>query len=88
MGNDLLAAIEESRITGSVSGALNSTFVALILKNYAPEDFNDYHLISLCNFAYKLISKIIATRLNSTLSKCMSPKQFRFLENKRILEVI
>ena len=61
MGNDLLHAIEESRIAGSVSSVLNFTFIALIPKNSSLEDFNDYRLISLCNFVYKLISKIIAT---------------------------
>jgi hypothetical protein len=61
MGEDLLNAVEESRITGFIPGALNATFFALIPKISKPENFNDFRPIALCNFAYKVISKVIAS---------------------------
>ena len=68
MGSDLLNVVEESRERGVISRALNSTFVDLIPKKYAIEDLGDFHPISLCNFVYKIISKIIANRIKPIFS--------------------
>ena len=88
IGPELLAMVEESRTKGQVCGALNSTFVALILKSDKPESFAGYRPISLCNLAYKIISKIIAERLKKGLSKGISEEQFGFLENCQITDAI
>ena len=72
MCKDILAIIEFSRLEGYVARALNSTFITLISKRNKPYSFNDFTLISLCNMAYKIISKIIANRLKQFLSRGMS----------------
>jgi hypothetical protein len=72
MGEDLVKAIEESRITGHIPGALNATFFALIPKVSKPDTFHDFRPIALCNFVYKVISKIIASRLKDKLASCIS----------------
>jgi hypothetical protein len=72
MGKDLLWAVEESRVSGFISGALNATFFALIPKVRKPSSFNEFRPIALCNFAYKVISKIIATRIKDKLASCIS----------------
>jgi hypothetical protein len=72
MGEDLLNVMEESRCTGQISGALNATFFALIPKISNPFTFNDFRPISLCNFVYKVISKIIASRIKDKLTSCIS----------------
>ena len=61
VGLDVLAMVEEVCLHGVISGALNSTFIALIPKKDKPATFYDFHPISLCNLIYKVISKIIAT---------------------------
>jgi hypothetical protein len=88
MGNDLLDVVEESRTSGKVSGSLNATFVALIPKDSKPVSFNDYMPISLCNFVYKVISKIIASRLKDKLALCISEEQFGFLKDRLIFYVV
>ena len=42
MGANLLSAVEESKISGVTSGAINSTFVALIPKKSATDDLEDF----------------------------------------------
>jgi hypothetical protein len=81
MGEDLHKAIEESRCKGFIPGALNATFFALIPKVSKPNSFHDFRPISLCNFVYKVISKIIASRMKDKLASCISFEQFGFLKD-------
>ena len=75
---DLLAMVKESTTSGRVIGALNSTFIYLFPKKSKPISFNEYMPISLCNLVYKVIFKIIATRIKDYLSKFVSKEQFGF----------
>jgi hypothetical protein len=88
MGMDLLKAVEESRLTRKIPGALNATFFTLIPKISKPVNFNDFRPIALCNFTYKVISKTIANRLKDTLAKCISTEQFGFLKDRLIFDVV
>jgi len=67
LGRDLHLAIEESKVTGFIPGSLNATFFALIPKVNKPKNFHEFRPITLCNFVYKVISKIIATRIETKL---------------------
>jgi len=88
IGSDLLKVIEESRISGSMHGAINTTFIALIPKTNNPSSYNDFCPVFLCNCLYKIISKIIANRIHPILSTHISPKQFAFLKDRQIHEAI
>ena len=83
-----MKVVEESRTTGSLYHAINSTFIALIPKSGIPSPFDDYRPISLCNCVYKIISKIIANRLRPILSQHIAPQQFAFLDSRQIHETI
>jgi hypothetical protein len=62
--------------------------MALIPKTHNPTSFEDFWPISLCNCLYKIISKVISSRLKVILSKHNSREQFNFLEGRQIHEVI
>jgi hypothetical protein len=88
MGEELLAAVEESRSKGIIVGALNATFITLIPKSDKPSSFSDFRPISLYNLIYKVIAKIIANRLNPVLSRCITQEKFGFLEDRQITDVV
>ena len=71
MGQYLLEAIEESRVSGAISGTINSTFLAPIPKKLVSEGLGDFRPISLCNFVYKVISTILDIHLKTILSRCI-----------------
>lgn len=82
----MLRVVEECRLSGRMSPAIKSTFIALIPKADRPSSFNDFYPISLCNCLYKIIAKIIANRLKPILLAHISPEQFTFLQHRQIHE--
>jgi hypothetical protein len=80
VGPDLLELVEDNKLHGKVIGALNSTFLTLIPKEDTSSSFGDYRPIALCNLCYKLISKIIATRIKPILSRILSKEALGFLK--------
>lgn len=46
-----------------IPSGLNYTFLTLILKVKGPEKVSDFRPIALCDVLYKLISKVLASRL-------------------------
>lgn len=80
--------MEDTRCTGYISGAMNSTFITLIPKVSKPLYFEEFRPISLCNFIYKLISKIIAECLKPFLAKVITQEKFSFLHHRQILDVV
>lgn len=65
---------------------INSTFTVLIPKvpNAATQD--QFRPISLCNFLYKVITKILANRLKQVIPSLVRPTQTTFIKNGSIGE--
>jgi hypothetical protein len=59
--------------------SFNATFITMIPKEKESNAADKYRPISLCNVAYKIITKNIAKRLKPILQEIVSPKQGGFL---------
>lgn len=88
MGHNILEILEDVRTRGKIIGAINSTFLALILRSSSPKKFQVYKPISLCNILYKLICKVIARCINKVLSLHIYREQFGFLNDHQIHDAI
>jgi hypothetical protein len=62
---------------------LNKTLISLIPKCLGPETLNQFRNISLCNTVYKIVTKIIVSRLRPILGNLVSPFQTAFVPSKR-----
>lgn len=65
---------------------LSSSLIALIPKVDAPKTCADYRPISLCNFFYKIISRVLSDRLVSILPILISEEQGAFVKGRYIIE--
>lgn len=58
-----IKCVQECFNTGVIAPGPNHTFIALIQKVKQPVNFVNFHPISLCNFIYKVISKILVNQI-------------------------
>ena len=69
---------------------MNATFITLIPKKNAAIEVKDFQLISLVRGGgvYKIIAKVLATRLRTVMEDIISSLQNAFVRNKQILDPV
>jgi hypothetical protein len=72
--------------SGEFPSQVTDTNIVLIPKKDNLETMRDLRPISLCNFIYKVVSKVLANRLKPILQKCISQEQSAFVENRSIID--
>jgi hypothetical protein len=88
LGDDLPRLVEDIREIGKMSHSYNCTFLVLIPMVDCLYIFDEFKPISVCNFRYKIISKVIVVRIKPLISNIISSKQFGFLKGRVIHEAI
>lgn len=93
-GEDVIKAVTSFFTNGSITKEINSSLIILIPKVLNPLSFKKYRLINLCNMIYKIISKILVSRIRPLLHKFISPCQSAFIlgcwitKNQEIVQVL
>lgn len=86
--NDLCQFIQMCFQNCSFPTCLNATLIALVPKVDNPKAMSDLRPISLCNTMYKVITKIIVSKLKPLLSDIISPNQVSFVLGQHITDNI
>lgn len=86
IGNDVIKAVTSFFLKGSMPKEVNNSLIVLISKITNPTSVNHFRPISLCNVVYKIISKILVSKLRPLLDKLISPTQSAFIPNRWIAE--
>lgn len=85
---DLVNLIQHFFTGAELSRFYTSTYLVLFPRVDNPSSFHEMRPISPSNYSYKIISKIMSSRLNSILPKLLSHNQTCFLKDNSITENI
>lgn len=85
-GGDFVQAVQSFFDKGFLPKGINSTILALIPKKTDAIYMKDYRPISCCNVIYKVISKILASRLKRLLPTFVSTNQSAFVKDRLLME--
>ena len=85
-GGDFVQAVQSFFDKGFLPEGINSAILALIPKKDEAIYMRDYRPISCCNVIYKVISKILASRLKRFLPSFISPNQSAFVKDRLLME--
>ncbi|GJR30664.1 RNA-directed DNA polymerase, eukaryota [Tanacetum coccineum] len=86
VGPDFCIAVKWFFEHGFFATGCNSSFVTLIPKTLDPKLVSEFRPISLIGSLYKVVTKILATRLSFVISDLISNVQTAFLPNRQILD--
>lgn len=85
---DILGTLHAFFHSGTLLKSLNKTFITLVPKIPIPEEVSHFRTISLCNVTYKIISKIMVSRLKPLMDKLISHFQNAFIQGRSITDNI
>ena len=88
VGESFCKVIKDVFRSQYIPAEINRTLLVLIPKTENPTSFTMYRPISLCIVAYKMITKIIANRLQEILPNLIGPHQTSFVPGRHITESI
>ncbi|XP_038704727.1 uncharacterized protein LOC120000673 [Tripterygium wilfordii] len=86
--NDVCSMVHLFYTTGKLPAGVNSSFITLIPKIKGSCKLKDYRPISLVSSLYKIVSKVLATRLKKVLSLVISETQSAFCKGRQIMDSI
>lgn len=86
IGRDVIHVVHNSFRVGRITRTVYHTFLTLILKRAVANRVEQFRPIALCNVIYKVITKILASRLKPHLHTITHPSQLAFIPSRSLLE--
>ncbi|CAA7030815.1 unnamed protein product [Microthlaspi erraticum] len=86
VGHDIIKAVLEFFRSGQMLKQWNCTAISLIPKRVGADKLVDFRPISLCNVVYKIISKILARRLQEVTPSMVTNSQSAFVKGRLLVD--
>ncbi|KAG9449628.1 hypothetical protein H6P81_009593 [Aristolochia fimbriata] len=83
---DVLLLFQEFHNEGLKAKSMGASLIALVPKKEGAAQPSDFRPISLISSHYKLISRVLTTRLRRVMSEIISPNQSAFIKGRQILD--
>ncbi|VVA25489.1 Hypothetical predicted protein, partial [Prunus dulcis] len=83
---DLMKVMADFFNCGIINAITNETFICLIPKKKESVKVSDFRPISLVTSLYKMVSKVLASRLREVLGSTISSYQSAFVQGRQILD--
>jgi hypothetical protein len=88
IGDSVIDAILEFFKTGFMSKIINCTYVIFLPKEANATSINNFRPIACCSVIYKIISKILTSRMQGVLNSVVSENQSAFVRGRVIFDNI
>lgn len=86
IGRDFIVAVQSLFLFGLMPTVVNATILSLIPKTTTAQTMKEYKPIAYCNLLYKVISKVLANRLEIIFPAAVEPNQCAFITDRLLLE--
>lgn len=83
---DIYKIFDDFWISGKLPRGSNVAYIALIAKMEAPKEFKDFRPISMVGCIYKMIAKVLSSRLQKVMDSLIGPFQSSFIKGRQILD--
>ncbi|CAI7776480.1 unnamed protein product [Closterium sp. NIES-54] len=84
----VLKMVKDFMVTGNLPEVANEAVTVLLLKKGDEMDVRNYMLITLLTSTYKILAKVVASRMKKVLSQVISREQYGFLPGKRLMDAV
>ncbi|KAL5558341.1 hypothetical protein UlMin_034552 [Ulmus minor] len=84
VGWDLVATVREVFMIDTMAHSINDSNIVLIPKKPNPTRPNHFRPITVCNVAYRVVTKILANKLKPLLDRIVCPTQNAFVPSRSI----
>ncbi|KAH0682653.1 hypothetical protein KY289_020405 [Solanum tuberosum] len=86
--DDMMLAIKEFFQSGKFYRPVNCTVITLVPKNSSPVNIKEYRPIACCTIIYKIIAKVLASRMQKVMAHIISEAQSGFILGRKIADNI
>lgn len=87
-GEEVVELVQNCFRFGELTPGMNHSFLALAPKVKHPSIRSDYKPIALCNVLYKVVTKILTSRISPFLNCLIDQSQSAFIPGRQILDNI
>ncbi|CAI5969000.1 unnamed protein product [Closterium sp. NIES-65] len=84
----VMSMVEEFVSSGKLPEVANEAVTIVLYKKGEETDVRNYRPITLLTSVYKILAKVVATRMKAVLDQVISKEQFGFLPGRRLTDVV
>lgn len=88
VGESVIKQVLDFVSNGKLPLGCNDTVISLIPKVPSPDSVKQLRPIGLCNISYKIITKVMVSRLKEVSKKLVGPNQRSFVPGRQIVDNI
>ncbi|CAI5935416.1 unnamed protein product [Closterium sp. NIES-65] len=88
LGSSFMAMVKDFEKSATLPVEIKEAVTILLHKKGERDQLNNYRPITLLNFSYNVLARVIADRMKAVLHQVISPEQCGFLPGKRLSDAV